>query len=80
MEPGKTLRVETLAACTVRWSDDGWRTWHDSSSQDTGLGVYFVDLPVAELPLGAVVDFTFFWSQADRWEGENFTVRVASET
>lgn len=79
LEPGKSLRVETLAPCTVRWSDDGWRTWHDSSSQDTGLGVYFVDLPTAELPLGADIEFTFFWLQADRWEDENFSVRLAGE-
>lgn len=79
MAAGKTLRVETLAPCTVRWSLDGWRSVRDSNSQDTGLEVYYVELPTNNLPPGAAVEFTFFWPQANRWEGADFGVRVAAE-
>ena len=77
MEPGKTLRVEALAPFTLRWTSDAWRAVHDAEGQDSGLGVWYVDLPTRDLSLGAAVEFTFYWPQADRWEGANFSVAVA---
>lgn len=77
MPAGKTLRVEALAACRVRWTSDAWRTAHDTPATDTALGVYFVDLPTAELAGGAAVEFTFYWCESRRWEGANFAVTVA---
>jgi glucoamylase len=77
MDRGKTLRVETLAQALVRWTSDGWRTAHDAPTADTGLDVWYVDLPTKDLPVGAAVDFTFFWPQANHWEGANFSVGVA---
>jgi glucoamylase len=74
---GKQLRVETLAPCRVHWSPDGWRTVHDQDSVETGLGVHVVDLPTAGLPAAAEVAFTFYWPQAGRWEGADFSIRVA---
>ncbi len=76
MDAGKTLRIETLAPCSVHWSTDSWSTVHDSTAQDTGLDVWIVDVPARELPTGSMIEFTFFWPQANRWEGENFSVRV----
>ncbi|HLJ61435.1 MAG TPA: glucan 1,4-alpha-glucosidase [bacterium] len=73
---GTTLRVETLAPAVVHWSDDAWRTVRDSASQDTGLGVHVADIPTAALARGADVRFTFYWPQAARWEGVDFTVIV----
>lgn len=74
---GHVLRIETLAQATVHWSDDGWRTLHDTSTQDTGLGVYLADLPTSQLAPGTVLTFTFFWSDAARWEGVDFGIVVA---
>ncbi len=71
---GKTLRLITAAPTTVRWSTDGWGSAHDSQAHDTGLGCWQVDLPTAELPRGAVIVFTFRWSE--RWEEKDFTVTV----
>jgi len=73
---GRTLRVETLAPATVHWSGDGWRTARDTATRDSGLGVHFADLPTVELPAGAAVAFTFYWRDAGRWEGTDFSVRV----
>jgi glucoamylase len=56
---------------------DGWRTVHDAATRDVGLGVHLVDLPTDALPAGGVVDFTFRWTEVDRWEGTNFRVEVA---
>jgi glucoamylase len=74
---GKQLRIETLAACRVHWSFDGWRTVHDKDSTESGLGVHVVDLPTAALLRSTNVAFTFFWPQAGRWEGADFSIQVA---
>jgi glucoamylase len=73
---GKTLRVETMAAAVIRWSADGWRTVRDAKTQDTGLGVHVADLPTDALSSGAEIVFTFYWPEAERWEGADFTVRL----
>ncbi len=76
LEPGRTLRVETLAPAVVHWSADGWATVHDAATRDTGLGVHLADLPTEGLGPGAEVRFTFYWPAAARWEGEDFSVAV----
>jgi glucoamylase len=73
---GKKLRIETLSPAIIRWSCDEWKTSHDTSTHDTSLGVHIADLPTADLPPGEKILFTFFWPQANRWEGVNFTVEV----
>ncbi len=73
---GRTLRVETLAPAAVHWSGDGWRTVRDAVSRDSGLGVHFTDLPTASLPAGSEIRFTFYWPDADRWEGADFSVNI----
>jgi glucoamylase len=78
MTAGKTLRLETLAPAEVHWGIDGWREVRDQPTRDTGLGVHVADLPTAGLPDGALVDFTFRWPAAGRWEGRDFRVEVAS--
>ena len=73
---GRTLRVETLAPATVHWSGDGWRTARDTVTRDSGLGVHVADLATEALPAGGDVRFTFYWPDAARWEGEDFSVRI----
>jgi len=76
LERGRTLRVETLAPATIHWSTDGWRTVRDTATRDSGLGVYLADLPTAALPAGSEIRFTFYWPDADRWEGADFSVKI----
>ena len=73
---GRVLRIETLAPARVRWSDDDWQTVRDEASRDTGLSLWSVDLPTEALAEGRTVRFTFFWPDADRWEGVDFEVEV----
>ncbi len=74
----KTLRVETLAPATVRWSADGWNTKHELPTRDTGLAIHVADLDTTGLAVGSQVTFTLHWTEADRWEGVNFTVDVVA--
>jgi glucoamylase len=76
MPPGRTLRIETLAPAVVHWSVDGWRTAHDLPTRDTTIGVHVADLETINQLSGDRVDFTFYWSEADRWEGADFAVYV----
>ena len=73
---GRTLRLVLLAAATVHWSADGWRTTHDAESRDNGLGVHVADLPTQELRSQTRIDFTFYWTEAGRWEQVDFAVTV----
>ena len=77
MPAGRTLRLETLARARVHWGIGQWSSPLDVDSLDTGLGVHITDLPTSDLPGGTDVRFTFFWVDANRWEGLDFVVRVA---
>src|SRR5437899_162350 len=74
---GRNLRIEVLAPATIHWSTDGWKTATDSKTVDTGLGIHYADLETATLSPGENVAFTFFWPEANKWEGTNFQVTVA---
>jgi glucoamylase len=76
MPVGKVLRVETLAPALVHWSFDGWRRVHDDATRDTTLGMHVVDLATGHLGPGARIDMTFYWPEADRWEGTDYLVCV----
>jgi glucoamylase len=76
MPQGKQLRLVLLAAARVRWTLDGWNTVHDTDTRDTGLGMHAADLPSSKLAAGNEILFTFFWLEALRWEGTNFSVVV----
>ena len=75
---GKTLRIETLASAIIHWSADEWKTVQDVKTRDIGLGIHFVDLLTQSLPEGKQIKFTFYWPEADRWEGSDFTVCVGA--
>ena len=71
---GKSLRIALLAPAMVHWSSDGWQTTYDVFTRDSGLGIYFADLPTGRLDPGHTVVFTFHWTDGQRWEGTDFQV------
>jgi glucoamylase len=74
---GKTLRLLTGAHAIVHWTSKGWEDARGLDTQSSALPELFVaDLPTAELPLGTVVEFTFQWPAAGKWEGRNFRVSI----
>jgi glucoamylase len=76
LQAGKILRVETLAHATIHWAVDDWSGARDVDTVDTGVGVFVADLDTAGRTPGSQVLFTFFWSDAARWEGADFRVTV----
>lgn len=77
MPCGKDLRIVTTAPTRLHWSFDNWTTAQDSVSRDTGVGIQVVDLPTEMLAVGRQITFTFYWPEAQKWEGRDFTVEVA---
>ncbi len=79
MPAGRRLRFELLAPCRVHVTTDGWRTAQDLDAIDTGVGVWVADLPGSEnLVAGQAVEATFFWPEANRWEGRDIRVGVVA--
>jgi hypothetical protein len=75
--PGKLLRIELMSEAIIHWTDDDWKTCHDTKTHDAVLAIHMADLPTESLPADKQVKFTFHWTQADRWEGADFAVRIA---
>jgi glucoamylase len=74
---GQIVRLIVAADATVSWSSDGWVSTHQTAAVAVGtLNLWFVDLPTEAAPPGATIEFTFFWKEAQRWEGNNFTITV----
>ena len=76
MPANRTLRVETLARAVVHWSIDEWRAVHDTASWDTTRGVHVADLQTRDLRRGDRVHLTFYWPEANRWEGVDVLVCI----
>ncbi len=75
--PGKTLRLVAAAAARVLWTTDNWATQMEGDAAPTGLtNLWYMDLPTEKLPPGSVVEFTFFWSGSQNWEGSNFRITL----
>ena len=76
MPEGKILRIETMAKAVIHWSDDDWKTVHDTSDSHSILGIHYTDLPVKSLAKGSQIKFTFFWPEGNCWECTDFTITV----
>ncbi|MCB8929283.1 MAG: glucan 1,4-alpha-glucosidase [Ardenticatenaceae bacterium] len=76
MPVGQILRLELMETAVIHWSNDNWQTTQETHTRDTGLGLHIVDLPTEKLGAGTEIVFTFRWLEADRWQGENFTVQI----
>lgn len=76
MSFGKKLRIHCLANATIRWSIDNWFTTKEVSTLDSGVGVYYADLPTAQLDHGTCFCFTFYWHDAETWENINYDIVV----
>ena len=81
IQVGDRLRVESPAPARVQWTTDAAADGRTSevATDDTGLGMFVVDLPTAEMSAGTTVRFTFYWPAEDRWEGTDFEVVVGAD-
>lgn len=73
---GDTLGIEVLAPALIRWSANRWKDVLEAKTRDIGLDLHLADLPTTKIPAGTDIEFTFYWTEADRWENSNFKVTV----
>ncbi|MBO0910634.1 MAG: glucan 1,4-alpha-glucosidase [Acidobacteria bacterium] len=73
---GKILRIAVQAPAMIHWTKDGWQTESDLLTENTGLGIYFADLPTHKMDAGHTVVFTFYWPEVEHWEGADFSVTI----
>ncbi len=79
MRHGTILRLIVAVKATIVWSVDHWATTNKSDTMgSSGLDLWFADFPTESLPVGSVLEFTFFWIEAQRWEGRNWQVGVGA--
>ncbi len=76
MPHGKKLRIEVSAPCKISWSFDNWKTKHKSSVSFSDLGIYYLDLNTKNLNSREKIIFTFYWSEANKWENKDYTVEI----
>jgi glucoamylase len=75
MQAGKTIRIPLATKFSVRWTNDNWITWQDTTATSTSVGIYFADLPTTPGQAGSSLSFTFLWLPAGQWQGPpNFSV------
>lgn len=72
----RPLRFELNAPARLHWSADDWGTIEDTDLVDEGLGVYACEFAAGTLSAGAILKFTFFWTQENRWDGRDFSVTM----
>ncbi|MBV8205876.1 MAG: glucan 1,4-alpha-glucosidase [Acidobacteria bacterium] len=76
LQPGRRLRIALPAPATIHWSTDNWKTSSDLPTRDSGFSLHYADLPTAQMPPGTTLAFTFLWTEARNWEGQNYEVVV----
>ena len=77
---GQGLRLIVEGDATIVWSADGWANTNQSEATHlVALDLWFVDLPTEACREGSVIEFTFFWRDAQRWEGRNYSVKVSGQ-
>lgn len=74
LQAGMNLRVDLLAAARVHWTLDNWQTTHETETKDSGLGLHYALLDLHDRKEKGELIFTFFWTEAKKWEGKNFLI------
>jgi glucoamylase len=72
---GQVLRIQAPESFRLHWTNDGWLSTSDTRSTSTGLGIEFADIAIPGNQ-SAPVEFTFFWTGSNRWEGHNYQVGI----
>ena len=75
IDPGHILRIQATAPFQLHWTQDNWQTIQDRQSSSTALAIYYVDVTISDTKTTSI-EFTFFWSDSNSWEGRNYQVNT----
>ncbi|MDE2465407.1 MAG: glycosyl hydrolase, partial [Alphaproteobacteria bacterium] len=76
---GRRLYIALRSHARVHWGIDGWQKIRDVETSQTGIGLFVVELDTPDLQAGSSIEFTFFWTKDQRWEGHDYSIRVVEE-
>ncbi|MCL4494196.1 MAG: glycoside hydrolase family 15 protein [Firmicutes bacterium] len=65
----KTLRIVVPEPAQCVLTTDEWQSHKTEQMLNSRIGLYYLDVALADIKM---VEFTFYWSEADRWEGKNY--------
>lgn len=75
----RSLVVEDSEPFVLHVGTAGWQELQDRTSQPIGLGMHGVRIDRSELARKKQLNFTRFYPQTSRWEGEDHTVELDHE-
>ena len=81
---GRHLRLLIDRPGLARWSMDGGATTQDAPAESLSYGrLRYCDLPLADLPVGTKIEWTFYWAAADasvsgQWDTTTFYAKIVS--
>jgi Glucoamylase and related glycosyl hydrolases len=58
----------------IRVTGDNWKTMEDVNTTRLMDDLFIIDLDVSGKKTGEKIEFTFFWKDSERWEGNNFNI------
>ena len=69
------LRIEAIGSFSLHWSVDNWQHRYDTRATASGLGVFYVDVPIEDQG-GHTLIFTFYHHKESQWEETDFSVLI----
>jgi glucoamylase len=73
---GQLLYIALRSQALVHWGVNGWQKIQDTQTDKNGLGLFVAQLDISELSGAGRIDFTFFWTEQQRWEGRDYAIEV----
>src|SRR5258706_16412486 len=73
---GEILRFILAEEANIFWSLGGEAPSLSGATHETGLNLWYVDIPTEEWDVGSVITFTLFWKCDQRWADRNWQVSV----
>lgn len=70
------LKISVAAPALLHWTCDEWKTVRQDPAQDLGSGTFGWEFGPGSLAPGGTLRFTFYWPEADRWEGRDFAITL----
>lgn len=74
---GRDLLVDLAKPFELHLGFDGWQAVHDKTSLPLPFGRHGVRLTPEDFGRWNIVNFTFYFPDEDRWQGNDYHVRVA---
>jgi glucoamylase len=77
LPPGRDLLIDLAVPFVLHLGFDGWQAVRDKASTALPFGRHGVRLTPEDFAHWQIANFTFYFPDADRWQGSDYIVRLA---